>query len=48
MKGYWSKMSKEWRCAAKYAKKTQEFRDVVKAAVLRASVAPTVKKIPVG
>ena len=46
--GFWSKLAKEWRCAAVYAKKTQEFKDIIKASVLEASTEPTVKKRPVG
>lgn len=48
IRGFWSKLAKEWRCAAVYAKKTQEFKDVIKAAVLECSTEPTVKKRPVG
>ena len=46
--GFWSKLAKEWTCAAVYAKKTQEFNDIIKASVLEASTEPTVKKRPVG
>ena len=47
IRGFWSKLAKEWRCATVYGKKTQEFKDIIKASVLEALTEPTVKKKPV-
>ena len=42
IRGLWSELAKEWRCAAVYAKKTQEFRD--NKSFSTGSLEPTVKK----
>ena len=37
VKGYWSKMAKEWRCCVIYSNKTTDFQDALKAEILQAA-----------